>query len=174
MRFIFGYGVVVYFIMQSSFEKISKNAPCFHSQRGYPPPTIVFILTAAAAITPIKKSYEIAAMTMHSFVNSTFVVLLFLSVTLHNNVRLHFKMIDLCIYYQKYVEVCCLWHFWVVHIPIYFKLLIGRFINIRDILSNHDFSAIVSDYLKEAINRMKLQYYCEITSLRLLFFVTYV
>ena len=49
-----------------------------------------------------------------------------------------------------------------MHIPIYFKLLIGRFINIRDILSNHDFSAIVSDYLKEAINRMKLQYYCEI------------
>ena len=48
-----------------------------------------------------------------------------------------------------------------------FKLQIGRFINIHNDISNHawfilDFSAIVADYLKEAIDRTKLQYYCEI------------
>ena len=33
---------------------------------------MLFILTAAAAITPHTKSYEIAAMTMHSFVKFNF------------------------------------------------------------------------------------------------------
>ena len=67
-RFIFGYGVVIYFIMQSSFEKINKTSHCFPSQRGNPPFAILSILTAASAITPHTKSYEIAAMTMHPFV----------------------------------------------------------------------------------------------------------
>ena len=68
ISFSFGYGVVFYFIMQSSFEKISKNSPCFPSQRGNLSSAILFILTAAAAITAHTKSYEIAAMIMHSFV----------------------------------------------------------------------------------------------------------
>ena len=67
------HGVVIYFIMQSSFEKISKNSPSFPSQRGNPPSAIMFILTAAAAaITPYTKPYEIAPMTMHSFVKFNF------------------------------------------------------------------------------------------------------
>ena len=69
----------------SSSKKISKNSPCFPSQRGNPPSAILFILTAAAAITPHTKYYEIAAMTMHSFVKFNFPNLLFLYVTLHNN-----------------------------------------------------------------------------------------
>ena len=48
--FIFGYGMAFYFIMQSSFEKISKNSPFFLSQRGNPPSALIlFILTAAAS-----------------------------------------------------------------------------------------------------------------------------
>ena len=58
--------------MQSSFEKISKSSPCFPFQRGNPRSAILFILTAAAAITPYTKSYEIAAMTMHFFVKFNF------------------------------------------------------------------------------------------------------
>ena len=64
---MFGYGVVIYFIMQSLFEKISKNKPFFPSQWGNLSSAILFILTAAAAITLYTKCYEIAAMTMHSF-----------------------------------------------------------------------------------------------------------
>ena len=64
--------MVIYFIMQSSFEKISKNSPCFPSQRGNPLSAILFVLRAAAAITPHTKSYEIAIMTMHSFVKFNF------------------------------------------------------------------------------------------------------
>ena len=71
-QFIFGYGVVIYFMMQSSFKKISKNSPCLPSQRGNLQSTILFILTVAAAITPHTKSYEIAAMMMHSFVKFNF------------------------------------------------------------------------------------------------------
>ena len=59
--------------MQSYFEKISKNSPYsyFPSQRGNSP-SAIFILTAAAAITPHTKSYEIAAMAVHSFVKCNF------------------------------------------------------------------------------------------------------
>ena len=57
--------------MQSLFEKINKNSPCISSQRGNPTSAVSFILTAAAAITPHSKSYEIA-MTMHSFVKFMF------------------------------------------------------------------------------------------------------
>ena len=67
-RFIFGHAVAIYYLL----AKISKNAPCFPSQLGNRPCTIVFILTAAAVITPHIKSYEIAAMTMHSFVKFNF------------------------------------------------------------------------------------------------------
>ena len=64
--------MVIYFIIQSSFEKISKNSPCIPSLRGNPPSAILFILTAGAVITPHTKSYEIAAMAMHSSVKFNF------------------------------------------------------------------------------------------------------
>ena len=82
---MFGYGVVIYFTIQSSFEKISKNSPYFPSQRGNPPSAILFILTAATAITPHTKSYEIAPWQCILLKNSTFLVFLILYVTLHNN-----------------------------------------------------------------------------------------
>ena len=70
-------------LFTSLFEKISKNSPCFPSQRGNrrPPSAILFILTAAAAITPHTKSYEIVVMTMHSVVEFNFSSL---SVSLRN------------------------------------------------------------------------------------------
>ena len=71
-QFTFGYGVVIGFTMQSPFERISKNPPIFPSQRGNPPTAILFILKAATAITSHTKSYEIAAMTTHSFVKFNF------------------------------------------------------------------------------------------------------
>ena len=71
-RFIFGYGMVIYFIMQSSFEKISKTHPVFLLKEKNPISALLFIFTAAAAITPHTKSYEIPAMTMHSFVKFNF------------------------------------------------------------------------------------------------------
>ena len=58
--------------MQSSFEKISKNSSCFPSQLGNWPSAILFILTAATAITLHTKSYKIATMTKHSFVKFNF------------------------------------------------------------------------------------------------------
>ena len=70
--FIFGHGMVIYLIVQSLFEKISKNSPYFSSQRGNLPSAILFSLTVAAAITQRTKSYEIDAMTMHSFVKCNF------------------------------------------------------------------------------------------------------
>ena len=69
---MFGYREVINFIMESSFEKINKNTPCFPSQQGNPPSAILFIMTAAAAITPHTESYEIAAMTRYSFVKFNF------------------------------------------------------------------------------------------------------
>ena len=49
-------------------RKSSKNSHCFPSQQGNPPSAILFILTAATAIAPHTKSYEIAGMTVHSVV----------------------------------------------------------------------------------------------------------
>ena len=50
----------------------NKASSCFPSQQGNPPAAILFVLTAAAAITLHTKSYEIAAVTMHSFVKFNF------------------------------------------------------------------------------------------------------
>ena len=79
-RFIFGHGVVIYFIMQSLIEKISKN-----SKHGNPTSAILFILTVATAVIPHTKSDEIAAMAMHPVLKLNFFVFLIVYVTLSNN-----------------------------------------------------------------------------------------
>ena len=81
-----GYGMVIYFIMQSSFEKISKKLTLFAFSTTKSAVRHLAFLTASAAITPHTKSYAIAALTMHSFVKFKFsIVLLFLYVTIHGN-----------------------------------------------------------------------------------------
>ena len=79
-RFIFGHGVVIYFIMQSLIEKISKN-----SKQGNPTSAILFILTVATAVIPHTKSDDIAAMAMHPFLKLNFFVFLIVYVMLSNN-----------------------------------------------------------------------------------------
>ena len=78
--------MVIYFIMQSSFEKISKNSPCFPSKRGNLQSAILFMLSTAAAIITQKKKkkknpYEISAMSIHAIVKLNFS---HLSLCLHN------------------------------------------------------------------------------------------
>ena len=48
--FMFGHRVLIYFIMQSLLEKISKNLPCFPSERENLQSAILCILSTAAAI----------------------------------------------------------------------------------------------------------------------------
>ena len=89
-RFIFGHGVVIYFIMQSLFEKISKDSPCFHSKRGNPTSAILFILTVAAAIIPHTKSDGIAAMAMHPVLKPNFFrISICLRIAQNNRAKLH-------------------------------------------------------------------------------------
>ena len=80
---VFGYGVVIYYIMQSSFEKISKTSPCFPSKRGNLQSAILFMLSTASTIITQKETYEISAMSIHSVVKLNFSRL---SVYLHNAV----------------------------------------------------------------------------------------
>ena len=80
-RFIFGHGVVIYFIMQSLFENISKNSTCFHSKRGNLTSAILFVLTVGSAIIPHIKSDEIAAMAMHLVLKPNF---FYISICLRN------------------------------------------------------------------------------------------
>ena len=76
---------VPYFTMQSLFEKISKNSPCFPSKRGNPTSAILFILTIAAALILHTKSDDIAAMAMYTVLKLNFFIFLFVYVTLSNN-----------------------------------------------------------------------------------------
>ena len=84
-RFIFYHGVVIYFIMQPLFEKISKDSPCFPFKRGYLTSAILFILKVATAIIPHTKSDEIATMAMYHVLSLNFFVFLFVYVMLSNN-----------------------------------------------------------------------------------------
>ena len=84
-RFIFGQGVVIYFIMQLLLKKSSKNPTSFTPKGGDPLSAILFILPTATGITLLRESPNIAARTMHFVVKSCFLVCLFVKVTLHNN-----------------------------------------------------------------------------------------
>ena len=76
------YGEAIYCIMQSSLEKISKKLSMFSfSERK----SAVHHLVYFDKIRSNHSAYKIAAMTMPYFINSTFLVLLFLYVMLHNN-----------------------------------------------------------------------------------------
>ena len=84
-RFIFGQGVVIYFIMQLLLKNSSKKTTSFTPKRGDPHSAILCILSTGTGITPLKDSSNIAATTMHFVVKSSFLVCLFVNVTLHNN-----------------------------------------------------------------------------------------
>ena len=77
--------MVIYFVMQSLFEKTSKNSPCFPCKQGNPTSAILFIFTVAAAIILHTKSDEIVAMAMHPILKLNFLIFLFVYVTLSNN-----------------------------------------------------------------------------------------
>ena len=70
--FSFGYGVVVYFIMQSVLEKIAKKHLVFPSKRGSLQSAILFMLSTIAAIITQTKLYEISAMSIQSVVKLNF------------------------------------------------------------------------------------------------------
>ena len=87
-RFIFGQGVVIYFIMQLLLKKSSKKPTSFTPKRGDPHSAVLFILstgTQSTGITALTESLNFAATTMHFAVKSSFLVCLFVNVTLHNN-----------------------------------------------------------------------------------------
>ena len=87
-RFIFGQGVVIYFIMQLLLKKYlipqQKNTS-FTPKRGDPHSAILFILSTDTGIAPLTESSNIAATTMHFVVKSSFLVCLFVNVMLYNN-----------------------------------------------------------------------------------------
>ena len=84
-RFIFGQGVVIYFIMQLLLKKSSKTPTSFTHKRGDPHFVILFILSTDTGIAPLTESSNIAATTLYFVVKSSFLVCLFVNVTLHNN-----------------------------------------------------------------------------------------
>ena len=98
-RFIFGQGVVIYFIIQLLFKKSSKKPTSFTPKRGDPHSTILFILSTGTGITLLTHSSNIAATTMHFVVKSSFLVCLFVNVTLHNNDE-HWRHIRSCYWRQ--------------------------------------------------------------------------
>ena len=83
-RFIFGQGVVIYFIMLV-LKKSSKKPISVTPKRGDPHSATLFILSTDTGIAPLTESSNIAARTMHFVVKSYFLVCLFVNVTLHNN-----------------------------------------------------------------------------------------
>ena len=85
-QFIFGQGVVIYFIMQLLLKKSSKKQTSFTPKRGGPLSAILFILSIATEINPLMESSNIAR-TMYFFAKSSFLVCLLVNVTLHNNGR---------------------------------------------------------------------------------------
>ena len=85
-RFIFGQGVVIYFIMYATIvEEIQQNSTSFTPKRGDPLSAILFILSTDTGITPLTESSNNGATTMHFVVKTSFLVCLFVNVTLHSN-----------------------------------------------------------------------------------------
>ena len=83
----------VYFWSRSSYlpyngtivEEIQRKPTSFTSKRGDPHSAILFILSTETGITPLTESSNNGAKTMHFVVKSSFIVCLFVNVTLHNN-----------------------------------------------------------------------------------------
>ena len=84
-RFIFGQGVVIYFIMQLLLKKTSKTPTSFTPKQEDPLSAILFILSVGTGITPLTESSNIAATTMNFVAKSSVLVCLLVNVTLHNN-----------------------------------------------------------------------------------------
>ena len=84
-RFIFGQGVVIYFIMQLLLKKSSKKRTSFTPKGGNQLSAILFILSTATGITPLTESSNITAKAKHFLVKSSFLVCLLVNVTYHNN-----------------------------------------------------------------------------------------
>ena len=66
-------------------EEIQQNPTSFTPKRGDPLSAILFILSTDTGITPLTESSNNGATTMHFVVKSSFLVCLFVNVTLHNN-----------------------------------------------------------------------------------------
>ena len=78
-------------------KKSSKKTTSFTPKRGDPHSAILFILSTCTGITPLTYSLNIATRTMHFIVKSSFLVCLFVNVTLHNNKTdvIHVLVIDI-------------------------------------------------------------------------------
>ena len=66
-------------------KEIQQKPTSFTPKRRDPHSAILFILSTGTGITPLTDSSNIAATTMHFVVKSSFLVRLFVNVTLHNN-----------------------------------------------------------------------------------------
>ena len=78
-------------------EEIQQKPTSFTPKRGDPHSAILFILSAGTGITPLTDSSNIAATTMHFVVELSFLVCLFVNVTLHNMANtdvIHVLVID--------------------------------------------------------------------------------
>ena len=83
--FIFGQGVVIYFIMQLFLKKSSETPTSFTHKRGDPHSAILFIFPTDTGMALLTESSNIAATTMFFVVKSSFLVRLYINITLHNN-----------------------------------------------------------------------------------------
>ena len=86
-RFIFGQGIVIYYYNATIVEEIQqkKKKTSFTPKQGDPHSAILFILSTGTGITPLTDSSNIAATRMHFVVKSSFLVCLFVNVTLHTD-----------------------------------------------------------------------------------------